>query len=286
MLQYAPVALNWSPIQYGMELNAKDYVEKHVYFREHRMLYYQFKVNNETGEIPVVPDGCIDIFVSCNPSSPNALIYGTVLKGTTIYLERNTTYFCIRFTPKQSMSFRSLSFRDVVNTNVSLMDAIIDHAEFCYDLATCHTFEERIAVFERSCLSRLFQTELTPTMQLVSYSLGHIYRSGGAIPMKQLAEECGYSDRYLRRRFEETLGISPKLFSRIVRFQNALAHLLDHESDINDAVSEQHFYDQSHFLKEFKQFSLFTPTQIRDARSAAISNRYLDCSFENIKPLC
>jgi AraC-type DNA-binding domain-containing proteins len=262
------VALNLSPIQYGMELNASGYREKHVYFQGQRMLYYEFRIESGTGDIPVVPDGCIDIIIRCTPEAPQALVYGTVLKGKTIRFEPRATHFCIRFTPLQSLSFRSLAFRDVVDTGVPLLDTAKITADMCAEIAWMPSFEERIAAFEQRCLPGILNTEQAPSHGLVPYTLEQIYRSRGAIATEKLAGNCGYSARYLRRRFEETLGISPKLFSRIIRFQNSLALLLGSDTSVRNAACEQAYYDESHFLKDFKEFSLFTPTQIRTMRES------------------
>lgn len=268
MLMNRIIGFDRSPIQYGMEWNAEHYIEKHVYFRGHRMLYYQFQVHHPAGEIPVVPDGCIDIMFSCDASDPRAYVYGTVLQGKTIRFVPNATYFCVRFTPKQSMCLHSLPFRDVVNSDVALAEAFKETAACCERLISAPTFEERIAVFERSFLAFLLSPERSQSSKLVDYSLERIYLSGGTLATEQLAAECGYSPRYLRRCFDETLGISPKLFSRIIRFQNSLSMLL--HSDAADAgeTYDQHFYDQSHFLKEFKHFSLFSPSQIRKIKQS------------------
>jgi AraC-like DNA-binding protein len=249
-------------------MNATNYVEKHVHINGQSMWYYQFTFANQTEELPIVPDGCLNAFYSCTPSSPHATLHGSILRGTTIRLKPNTLYFCIRFTPVQGMNFHILSFREIVNTQVSLIDTSKECIDISSIIANLHTFEERIAFFEQVVLPRIIKTEYRSTSQLINHTLQCIYRSGGRITVKELSGEVGYSSRYLRLLFEDNLGISPKLFSRIIRFQNSLAFLLGSNTSANEIAIQQNFYDPSHFLKDFREFSLLTPQKIRKLSEA------------------
>ncbi|UUZ80415.1 helix-turn-helix transcriptional regulator [Paenibacillus sp. P26] len=262
------VTFNQSPIQYGIKMNATNYVEKHAHINGQSMWYYQFTVAGQTDELPIVPDGCLSVFYCCNPCSPHAILYGSILRGTTIRLEPNTLYFCARFTPVQSMNFHILSFREIVNTQVSLIDTSKECVDICSIIANLHTIEERIAYFEQSVLPRILKTEYRSTSQVINHALQCIYRSGGGITIKELSGEVGYSARYLRLLFEEHLGISPKLFSRIIRFQTSLAFLLGSNTNVSEVAIQQNYFDQSHFLKDFREFSLFTPQQVRKMSEA------------------
>lgn len=66
------------------------------------------------------------------------------------------------------------------------------------------------------------------------------------------------SQRQYRRRFEETVGLPPKLHQRIRRFQSALALL--GQKPIAEVALECGYYDQAHLIRDFKQFSGLTPT--------------------------
>lgn len=61
--------------------------------------------------------------------------------------------------------------------------------------------------------------------------------------------------------FNELVGTNPKEYARITRFQKSLKLLQDHQANISQAqLSYQCGYaDQSHFIREFKQFSGYTP---------------------------
>ena len=90
-----------------------------------------------------------------------------------------------------------------------------------------------------------------------------IQLSGGRVSIKYLSEQTGISLRMLDRRFKSVVGLPPKVLCRIVRFQRALKTLELRKGarlDLVQIALECGFYDQSHFIKEFKGFSGKEPT--------------------------
>ena len=82
--------------------------------------------------------------------------------------------------------------------------------------------------------------------------------------MKQLAAKTGYSDRYIRKKFEAYIGFAPKQFSQIVRFQHSVHELLNHQSPLDDLIDHYGFFDEAHFYKGFKKFTTLTPKQYKE----------------------
>ncbi|MCL9684904.1 helix-turn-helix domain-containing protein [Legionella maioricensis] len=78
-----------------------------------------------------------------------------------------------------------------------------------------------------------------------------------------LAKDLGYTDRTLERRFKDLVGLSPKKFLLIKRFQNTLMHL--RKGMGWEAVMESsNYYDQAHLIHEFKTFSGLTPSKLNN----------------------
>ena len=73
-------------------------------------------------------------------------------------------------------------------------------------------------------------------------------------------EGLAYSERHRRRLYQQQIGLAPKQVARIVRFQQAL-----HELRTADEVSLEGYYDQAHFIREFRAFTGMTPTAYRRA---------------------
>jgi AraC-like DNA-binding protein len=76
--------------------------------------------------------------------------------------------------------------------------------------------------------------------------------------MQTICGRTGLSNRYLQRLFSQHVGISPKTYLMITRFQRSLA-LLDKKKSYTEIAYECGYFDQAHFIKEFKNYSGVTP---------------------------
>lgn len=123
-------------------------------------------------------------------------------------------------------------------------------------LATAQTDKERIKIVEDFLLSQLNDTKVN---QMVAGAIHQIYQSKGTVRIKQLAEWLNTSQSPLEKRFRAAVGTSPKKFARIVRACYVLDAL--NQNDQRTAAYLSDFYDQAHFIKDFKTFSSMTPEQ-------------------------
>jgi AraC-like DNA-binding protein len=118
------------------------------------------------------------------------------------------------------------------------------------------TARERIRLVEAELLRRL----APPPDRTVPAIADHILRRGGATSVARLSAACGFTRQHLARKFRHALGVSPKLFCRLVRFQNALTRAVTSPPDSWAAAAlELGYYDQAHLIAEFKEFTGFTP---------------------------
>ncbi len=95
----------------------------------------------------------------------------------------------------------------------------------------------------------------------------HINHQNGKIRLSAIAKNNNISRRNLQRRFSKAIGLSPKKFADIIRFQKAL-HLKKSGYNWSDIAEQCGYYDQPHFIKEIKSFTGLSPEKI----------------FSNIKP--
>ena len=92
-------------------------------------------------------------------------------------------------------------------------------------------------------------------------AIQYVIQSQGQIRIEALASQHFISHRQFERKFKEYSGLSPKLFSRIVRFHNACQHFGQSTRSLTELAYECGYYDQSHFIHDFKEFSGFHPKQ-------------------------
>lgn len=87
----------------------------------------------------------------------------------------------------------------------------------------------------------------------------------GKITIKALTEKLFITERTLERRFAKEIGVTPKMFCKIIQFQNTLNQISATEnSTMLDVVYENGFTDQSHFIKTFKKYTGITPSEYQN----------------------
>ncbi len=87
---------------------------------------------------------------------------------------------------------------------------------------------------------------------------------GGQIKVGEVASILNVSTRALERQFSKILGITPKHFIRLVRFQKAVERLkkISKIENLADIAHDSGYFDQSHFIKDFKSLSGQLPLSI------------------------
>ena len=125
------------------------------------------------------------------------------------------------------------------------------------DAATLESRVEIIIVFLLEKL-RLHQKEEAGTDNVIRL----IREYKGTLSIEQVAERTGINLKQLERKFSSLLGTTPKVFSRVCRFLDICHHLHQHKGKSLTALAyECGYFDQSHFINDFKSFSGFTPKE-------------------------
>jgi AraC-like DNA-binding protein len=98
--------------------------------------------------------------------------------------------------------------------------------------------------------------------RLVGWACTQLQQARGALPIHQLGAQAGYSERQLIRRFLEHVGVAPKRYARLVRFDTLMAHLRKRprQRDWGELAVLFGYADQSHLVREVRQFTGITPT--------------------------
>ena len=102
----------------------------------------------------------------------------------------------------------------------------------------------------------LGRMEIDPSYDVFNGAKTAIESDGGLKPVEEICRSAGVSPRNLGRLFGRFLGLSPKYFERIVRFQKALRILMkDATTTLGTVSADCGYFDQSHFVKDFRRFS-------------------------------
>lgn len=228
--------------------------------------FYEFTVDTAQPEaFRAVPDGAIDLLFGIGENNVHTSIGGTVLKAKGWQMEEKRQYFGVRFEPGRCCLPKTLEIQELINQDLDI-DGDSFGRNLSEKLAMGASLEERADIFLRYYARRARRQEQEKSTQLLEqYIRKRIYESRGTVTIRMLREETGYSEAYIRRVFEKTHGISPKLFEKFVRFQyllNTMQNDLQNPS-MDELALSCGYYDQPHMIKEFKLFTGVTPNQYR-----------------------
>lgn len=82
------------------------------------------------------------------------------------------------------------------------------------------------------------------------------------LAIDELSHKMNVNRRQLERKFSSVIGLSPKQLSKIIRLQSTLKMLLKDEfTSLSALAYEGNYYDQAHFIKDFKEFTGLTPKE-------------------------
>lgn len=166
-----------------------------------------------------------------------------------------------RFRTGGLMPFVSRPVREWNNRTIPLVDAFGSAGPALEDAlrevgeATVPQAEILDAFF----LSRL---TLTQPMELTRRLVSAVEAHGGRMRVEALCDLEGTTPRTVARLFRRYVGVGPKTFSRVTRFQRGLNRLKsDPGVTLGELASECGYSDQSHFVREFRRFAGVTPSQ-------------------------
>lgn len=108
----------------------------------------------------------------------------------------------------------------------------------------------------QKALSRSYDAKLVRTAAKL------LYHTKGQCRVEELADYCHASVRQLERGFQRIVGVSPKFFARTLRFERAQRRLMmEPELDLTTLAYDCGYFDQAHFIKDFKAFTGKTPSE-------------------------
>ena len=231
--------------------------------RQDIAVYYEFTVKalhcNEHDTITLIPDGCFDILFYLDENHPQAYLWTTPYsRKEQKFLHPQGSYFGVRFWPEQTSILFKEHMQELVEQVIPLNQLLV-FDEAIYDkLLNAQNLQQRIHIFDQF-LQHIKQQALHETL-IVKYVTNQLYESYGCCSLKVVSESAGYSQQYIRRVFERFIGFSPKQFAQVIQLQRTLLQIESQKvKDLQDLTFEAGYYDQAHFIKNFKKFMHTTP---------------------------
>ncbi|MGP4039234.1 AraC family transcriptional regulator [Gracilibacillus sp. D59] len=142
-------------------------------------------------------------------------------------------------------------------------------------LARCNS--ERVQLANRFFMKeKIYSENRNIEMEWI---IQHLISQNGNIPISQLANKYHLSVSQLERHFKTIIGVTPKQYSRLIRFTQILNHFQS-IPEWGQLITDIGFYDQSHLIREFKRFSGVSPRAYYDSNKGVVEQSILhDADF-------
>lgn len=159
----------------------------------------------------------------------------------------STKVFGIKFQPWAAQQLWKTSMHSTTNTEVALSDlALPATKKLTEEITTAIDTQERISITEQ-----YLYTHLTSKENLKA-----------VVEQLRTNENCdidSFGLRRLQQRFKSEIGISPKLYQRTLRINRVLQQMLSGTDKLTDLAYQNGYYDQSHFIRDFRTFTGLSP---------------------------
>ncbi len=195
---------------------------------------------------------------------PRLVICGQQTSYYDLSLSGKTGMILIVFKPHGVKSFFNFPATELLNENLPLQDLAHHEAVELEDkLSNSSDNKQRIIHLENFLIERLIHSN---EFERVDHAIQMIEYSKGQIKAQDLANEVCLGIKQFERTFSKYVGINPKKFAGIVRFQNVMQLKSRDKRTLTQIAVDNGYYDQSHFIHDFKSLTGLTPKAFFNTR--------------------
>lgn len=219
-----------------------------------------------SAESVVVPDTCMDVIFTVNytDSSLSSMFCGmddrAFKSGGRNVRSQRLSVFAVRFYAWSAVLFAEEPMRTCRNY-CGAADVYFSWLVRALEERLWETtkIEERVGLAEDMLLQRMGLRRENP---IFMDAVAEIVSRRGALRMRELAQDIHVSDRQLQRVFQENMGVTPKMFASLVRYQSLWRDILTVPGrQVMDEVCLLRYTDQAHLMREFKRYHGMTIPQ-------------------------
>lgn len=243
------------------------FIESFIYYRDYNPVHSVDRF---------LPDGNVNIVIDLTDypkyiydnetlkeiqSCRNVWFSGIRNNYITIPSGRDSEMFVINFHKGKAYPFVQMPLNEltdsVVDGDLVLTNEIMELREMILeaDLIT-----QKFSTVE-NFLFKKFQNKLILN-PFIEFAVNKIIEAPNQMSIEQISNKVGYSQKHLIKLFKDNVGVTPKGFLKIIRFQKAINEIaVTKKADWASIALESGYYDQAHFINDFKSFSGFTPKE-------------------------
>jgi len=223
-------------------------------------------LNLRDDPLRLYPNDDVDRYETCGL----AMLCGARSRPFVIDNQQQDRVFGIQFRPAGAFPFFRIPANETANLAVPL-DLVwrSTAAELRERLLASPNVQGMFQVAES-----VLNTQLARTLhRAVKFSLGRFCRIPHATTVATVTGQIGLSQRHLIEIFREQVGLTPKAFCRVRRFQHALQSIHNvPQVDWTQVALDCGYYDQAHFIHDFRSYSGLTPSQYWASRTQHLNH--------------
>jgi len=243
--------------------------------------------DNDSQKQRIVPDGCIEMAFILGDDikrytsedefilQPRAMVLGQTIEPFYIEPTGYVNTFAIRFYPYGFANFVAMPIKNLANkeTSIELLFGEKNGKKLEQKIIEATNSSERIEIIENFLLDKL--NEKTTIDNIVKTTIDALLATNGSASISTILKEDLSKRRQLERNFIKQIGVSPKQLGKVIRLQTALKMLLNKKSgNLTDIAYESEYFDQAHFIKDFKEFTGINPKEFLGNENMALSTLF------------
>lgn len=254
-------------------MHYKEYIPSEA-LRKYIQCYYIYESDTDTVmEDNAFATGCVEVMFNLSgvqwetkangafAATPKVELWGQVLDPLSFRTAGKNCMLGIRFYPFSAAVFLQEDIQLFNDKILNLTDVLGKPIEELHSkLLETESLAKRIDCVEAFLLNRLLTAGKIDKITLVQQVMHELKQEDFFDNIENVASRYGISSRYLQKIFLQYTGLTPKLYSKINRFQNSLLLLSKENQSLTSIAYECGYFDQSHFIKEFRRFTGAVPS--------------------------
>jgi hypothetical protein len=247
----------------------------------------EIPANSDAGRQRIIPDGCIEMAFILGDDikrytsedefilQPRAMVLGQTIEPFYIEPTGYVNTFAVRFYPYGFANFVNIAIKNLANTEtpIELLFGEKPAKELEQKIIQAAGTKERIEIVEGFLLDKL--NDKTTIDNIVKTTIDTLLSTKGTSSINAILKEDLSKRRQLERKFLNQIGISPKQLGKVIRLQAALKMLLKQQPEsLTQIAYENEYYDQTHFIKDFKEFTGTTPGKFLEDDKMTLSSLF------------
>jgi len=229
------------------------------------------------------PSGYVDLVINISNGTaattidgrkretPGVEVLGHLTMPSRLTVSKGTSVLIARIYPFASSLFFPNPISDFTNYATDAYGIFSREINDFYDsLMETNSNAQKVDALDRFLVGKLVKNEKQfRKTAIIREICNHINLKGEAFSSKALSTSFGISERYIEKLFTGMVGIAPTALYSVFRFNKSLGLVLSSRLKLTSIAYDCGYFDQAHFIKEFRKFTGITPF---DARASLLTN--------------